>query len=101
MRGAFPDAEIVLIGLPWARAFVDRYAHYLDGFREFPGFPGLPERPPQLERFPGFLAEIQAERFDLAIQLHGSGPIVNPLTVALGACQNAGFILMSFDSQNR
>jgi ADP-heptose:LPS heptosyltransferase len=93
LRGAFPDAEIVLIGLPWARAFVDRYPDYLDGFREFPGFPGLPERTPQLERFPGFLAEIQAERFDLAVQLHGSGPIVNPLTVALGARHSAGFYL--------
>src|SRR5688572_16862307 len=66
LRAALPDSEIVLIGLPWARSFVERYPHYLDGFREFPGFPGLPERPPQLERIAGFLAEIRAERFDLA-----------------------------------
>ena len=33
LRGAWPDAEIVLIGLPWARAFGERYDSYIDGFR--------------------------------------------------------------------
>ncbi len=93
LRSAWPDAEIVLIGLPWARGFVDRFGAYLDGFREFPGFPGLPEREPQIGRLPGFLAEIQAEEFDLAIQLHGSGPFVNPLTALFGAKRSAGFFL--------
>jgi ADP-heptose:LPS heptosyltransferase len=90
-RAAWPSAEIVLVGLPWAREFVGRYRAYLDGFREFPGFPGLPERPPRVERIPAFLAEIQAERFDLAVQLHGSGSFVNPLVVLFGAARTAGF----------
>src|SRR5947209_9725461 len=93
LRAALPEAEVVLVGLPWARAFVERYRDCLDGFREFPGYPGLPERPPQLERIPAFLAALQQERFDLAVQLHGSGPFVNPLTVLFGARRTAGFYL--------
>ena len=63
-RAAWPHAELVLAGLPWAREFVERYSCYLNGFREFPGFPGLPEREPDVGRIPAFLAEVQAERFD-------------------------------------
>ena len=91
LRAAWPSAEIVLVGLPWAGAFVERYSDYLDGFREFPGYPGLPEREPRIERIPAFLSELQAERFDLAIQLHGSGPFVNSLCVLFGARRTAGF----------
>lgn len=93
LRSAWPEAELVLVGLPWARSFVDRFAIYLDGFREFPGFPGLPELPPDIARIPRFLAEIQAEKFDLAIQLHGSGSFVNPLVALFGARRTAGFAL--------
>jgi ADP-heptose:LPS heptosyltransferase len=93
LRGALPEAEIVLLGLPWAQTFVDRFAHYLDGHRPFPGFPGLPEQKVDVARWPRFLSEIQAERFDLAVQMHGSGPFVNPVTVFLGARHSAGFYL--------
>jgi ADP-heptose:LPS heptosyltransferase len=90
-RAAWPEAEIVLLGLPWARAFVARFDRYLDGFRDFPGYPGLPERRPAIGEIPGFLAAIQAERFDLALQLHGTGWFVNPLIMLLGAARAAGF----------
>jgi ADP-heptose:LPS heptosyltransferase len=93
LRAALPEAEIILVGLPWAESFARRFGHYLDGFREFPGYPGLPERLPQLDQIPRFLQALQRERFDLAIQLHGSGGLTNPLTVLLGARRNAGFFV--------
>jgi ADP-heptose:LPS heptosyltransferase len=93
LRAGLPRAEIVLVGLPWAADFVRRYAHYFDGFRQFPDYPGLPERPPQLAQLPAFLKAMQRERFDLALQMHGSGQITNPLTAALGARHTAGFFV--------
>lgn len=93
LRGALPQARITLIGLPWAREFVARFDRYLDDFLELPGFPGLPEREFDAPAFADFLTAAQARRFDLAIQLHGSGSFVNPLTVLLGARHNAGYFV--------
>lgn len=91
LRAAAPQARITLIGLPWATSFVERFKHYVDDILIFPGFPGLPETEPELAALPDFFADAQHREFDLAIQLHGSGALTNPITVALGARRNAGF----------
>jgi ADP-heptose:LPS heptosyltransferase len=93
LRAALPDAEIVLVGLPAAKEWVNRFSRYLDRLLEFPGYPGLPEQHLQLQNIPAFLAEVQTQRFDLALQMHGSGQITNPLMVLFGAKRNAGFFL--------
>src|SRR5438105_13052767 len=93
LRTALPDAEIVLIGLPWAKSFVARFSHYLDGFREFPGYPGLPEQRSDCHKFPAFIKAVQEDRFDLILQMHGSGIITNPLVMLFEARCTAGFFL--------
>ena len=91
LRHHHPDAEITLVGLPWARGLAQRLAS-VDRFVEFPGWPGLPEQPiTDWRALPGFLAAMRAQRFDLALQLHGSGRIVNPLVAAFEARRSAGF----------
>ena len=91
LRAEFPYAEITLIGLPWAAAFVQRFAHYVDRFVEFAGYPGIEEVPVQKERTAQFLAEQQAYGYDLVIQMHGSGRVSDQLAVALGGQTTAGY----------
>jgi ADP-heptose:LPS heptosyltransferase len=93
LKEALPDSNVTLIGLPWSKEFVQRFSHYLDGFIELPGYPGLPETRPDVARIPGFLSEIQRTSFDLALQLHGSGQLTNPLIALLGAKRTAGFYI--------
>jgi ADP-heptose:LPS heptosyltransferase len=91
IRTGFADAEITLIGLPWAEGFVRRFRRLVDRFVEFPGFPGLPECLPNLAALPAFLADAQATQYDLAIQMHGRGDLSNSIVAALAARLSAGF----------
>ncbi|WP_423146186.1 glycosyltransferase family 9 protein [Rubrolithibacter danxiaensis] len=91
LRKAYPDAQITLIGLPWAQALVERLTAYFDNFIPFAGFPGLPEQPFNAKNFADFLAKVQSENFDLVLQMQGNGSIVNPLAELFGAAHTAGF----------
>lgn len=91
LRAAAPNARITLIGLPWAAGFVERFSQYVDDLLIFPGFPGFPEREVESGAMPSFLEEVQRRRFDLAIQMHGSGKLSNSLVGLLGAQHIAGY----------
>jgi ADP-heptose:LPS heptosyltransferase len=90
IRTARPDVEVSLIGLPGTAPFAARFGRYVDRFFAFPGFPGLPDRRPDIRQLPGFIAAMQDWDFDLAIQLHGSGHLTNPVVALLGAGAMAG-----------
>jgi ADP-heptose:LPS heptosyltransferase len=92
LRHAAPHAHIALIGLPWARTFVEPYAGLIDELIVFPGATGFPEQPETNAGLPGFFSQMRLRRFDLAIQLHGSGGIANDLLLDLGAKAQAGFV---------
>ena len=91
LRAARPDLEVTL--LTWAEMapVVARMGTYVDRLLDFPGWPGIPERPPRVEELPRFLAEVGRRRFDLAIQMYGGQPAANQVTERLGARRTAGF----------
>lgn len=93
IKASFPDAIVTLAGLPWSHKFVERFSGYLDEFIEFPGFPGFPEQEARIAQIPSFLQEVQNRKFDLAVQMQGSGAISNPLVELFGAKMTAGFYL--------
>lgn len=91
LRRAYPHASITLIGLPSSQDFARRFRSYVDHWIDFPGAAGLPEQPPRVELLPAFFARARASRFDLALQLHGSGERTNGIVRLLGAKRTCGF----------
>ncbi|PTX94843.1 LPS biosynthesis glycosyltransferase [Verrucomicrobia bacterium LW23] len=93
LRAAMPQARITLVSLPWARALRSYMPGCFDDFIEFPGYPGFPERKMDPTRLPGFLREVQEQKYDLALQMQGNGYIANSLVAAFGARRTGGYYL--------
>ncbi|MEW5853735.1 MAG: glycosyltransferase family 9 protein [Myxococcota bacterium] len=91
LKAAHPKAKITLVGLPLAREFVRRYRHYVDGFLELPGYPGLSDRPPDVSGIPAFLMLAQAQKFDVVIQMQGTGNALNTVAHLMGGRRTAGY----------
>jgi ADP-heptose:LPS heptosyltransferase len=92
LRQGLPHATVTLVGLPPGLLLLERFPWLVDDFLAFPGFPGIPEGgTPDSACLAAFPAEAQARRFDLALQMHGSGTVSNRFTLLLGAERAAGF----------
>lgn len=91
LRRALPSTRITLVGLPWAEQFAARFSHYLDEFIAFPGHTAFPEQPVKQHQLADFYVNMRARRFDLALQMHGSGEYSNLVTRAFGSRAIAGF----------
>lgn len=93
LRHAYPEAEITLLGARWHAAFLADRPGPIDRVVAIPPSTGVneqdgpPAAPAELE---AFFAAMQAERFDLALQMHGGGRHSNPFTRRLGARITAG-----------
>ncbi len=92
LRAAYPAAEIVLLGREWHRELLAGRPGPVDRVVPVPngaiGDEATPTATP--EEVAAFLAALHAERFDLALQLHGGGRNSNPFTLQLGARVTVG-----------
>lgn len=90
LKAAYPGADVTLLGTPIHEQVVSATVGPIDRVRILPYSEGVrpgDEDPAGLERF---FAEIRAERFDLAVQLHGGGRYSNPFLLRLGARHTVG-----------
>lgn len=93
LRAACPQAHITWVGLPGTEWFAQRFPALLDAFLAFPGYPGIPEGWQSAQATVDFLAQTQANPFDLVIQMHGNGSAMNAFVALIGAQARAGFYL--------
>ena len=91
LRTRLPDAEISMITLPLLVDLARRLS-VLDRVWSFPGFPGLADQFFAAPRTVRFVQTLQRERFDLAIQMQGTGVYSNTFMLLLGARATAGFV---------
>ena len=86
LRAAYPGAEIVLLAREWHSRFLAGRPGPVDRVVPVPPTRGVvddePEDPAAVDVF---VTAMRAERFDLAVQMHGGGRWSNPLTARLGA----------------
>lgn len=93
LRARLPRAHVVLVTFGEMAPVVARQRPWVDELLAFPGWDGIPERPPDRAALPAFLAAARERRFDLALQAYGMRPAAHEVTHALGARRTAGFFV--------
>lgn len=88
LHATYPQAELVLLALPWHAAFLSRRPSPVDRIVEVPPYGGVSAEPHEAIdqiRVRRFFQAMRQERFDLACQFHGGGHFSNPFVRQLGA----------------
>jgi ADP-heptose:LPS heptosyltransferase len=92
LRRRLPRARVALVTFPEMAAVVDRMRPWVDELIAFPGYPGIPERPPRRSQLARFFAAMRAREFDLALQMYGASAAARDVTERLGARRAGGFL---------
>ena len=97
VRAAYPEAQITLLGKAWHKGFLEGRPGPVDRVIPIPRYKGVGEddtwdTPTAEEQaaIDRFFDHASAERFDLALQMHGGGGNSNPFVTRLGARVTAG-----------
>lgn len=93
LRETYPHCEIVYLGRAWHKEFLQDRESPVDRVVVVPPYPGISEREgfePPAEVLDEFFAEMQKEKFDIALQMHGGGRNSNPFLLRLGAKLTVG-----------
>jgi ADP-heptose:LPS heptosyltransferase len=91
LKAARPDVRVALVTWAEMAPVVERMAAHVDELVDFPGYPGIPERAPQVEAWAGWVRSVRSRRFDVALQAYGANAAANEVVAAMGARRTGGF----------
>jgi ADP-heptose:LPS heptosyltransferase len=100
LRNTYPHAEIILLGKPWHKQFLEQEESGLkrtpiDRVVILPIIKGIREEPSKKENkneIKDFILEIQKENIDIALNFHGKGIAANPFINKINAKYTVGNI---------
>lgn len=91
LKETYPHAELVYLGIPWHKAFLQNRPSPVDRVIVVPPSRGIRTSSEENEKeLRNFFREMQKESFDIAIQLHGGGKYSNPFLLRLSASLTIG-----------
>jgi ADP-heptose:LPS heptosyltransferase len=92
LKRAYPDAELVLLGLPWHADFLRARPGPVNRVVVVPPLAGVGLAPDahDAEARRSFVAAMRDEGFDIACQMYGGGRYSNPLVASFGARLTVG-----------
>lgn len=93
LRQTFPEAEIFYLGKSMHQVLLSERPSPVDHVIVIPPCPGVGEPEdfiPNEKELEDFFIQMQAEKFDIALQLHGGGKYSNPFILKLGAAFTVG-----------